>query len=138
MTSGETTVKTEKVKRTPQCTLTSKDHRIQPTNKYISDTLKPTPMMIMQHPRHLEGPTSRIYPNDYSTVASYADSVEYCRLCLARSLCPSTPLLMNDATHNGIIIQTHINLANLPSRSLYRRGSRGPRRSGKLTSSSFQ
>lgn len=108
-----------------------------PPSSFVSNTPKIIPVIIMQHPKHHEGSTSRCFPSHYAAAASSASSVYYCRLCVAHLCRPSTFPLLSDATRICIINQRHINLARLPPRNSYFRRNRSPRRSEITTPNAF-
>lgn len=96
-----------------------------------------TPVMLMQHTVHLEGRTSRSPSIHYSTLASSAHDIGYCRLCCARLHHAPTCPLLSGVTHILIINTRHINLVNLPPRNLSRSGNQSPTCSGKYIPNSF-
>lgn len=109
-----------------------------PPRYCTSNTPKPTPMMIMQHPRHHKASTLNSSPSDYAAFASSTDIVKYYCSCFAPSHCASSCSLLNYNTRHCIINQRHITLENLPPRNSYYAGRESPRNSRKSTPSSFR
>lgn len=71
-------------------------------------------------------------------MASSADDVGYCCLCVSRSHCVLTCLLLGDATRSCIINQSHITLVSLPLRNAYHVCSPSPTRNEKPAPFSFR
>lgn len=88
-------------------------------------------MMVIHYPIHYGWSTSRSLPNDYATVASLADTIDYCYACLARSHCALKCLLSHDVTRYIIINQRQISSEPLSPENSCRPSNRSLRRSVK-------
>lgn len=109
-----------------------------PSIYHISDTVKTTPVIMMQHPSHDEGSTSRIPPRKYATVASSTNNVAYSRLCLTSLDLASKFPLLSDETRSCIINQRPINLANFLQRNSYGLDNQRATPRGKSTPTAFR
>lgn len=82
--------------------------------------------MVLQHTRSLEGQSSRNTISDYASIASSADNVPTCLLCLVRSHRSFTCPPRNGQTQNLIIKLSKVHLAAPLPKNLTPADSRGP------------
>lgn len=87
-------------------------------------------VVVMWEAKDSEGQNSEIKTSNLSSVAPFADTVEYCYQLWARSHRTSNSPLLNEVTRNFIISQRYVRLATFPRRILVLLGGQNPTNTG--------